>query len=146
MYDDVLVPTDGSEGSAVAVERAIDLADRYDADLHALYVVEPTPISGEAAAGALAALDEVGQEAVDQVRERAERADVPVQASVGRGIPHEVILDYVDEHDVDLVVMGTHGRTGLDRYVIGSVTEKIVRLADVPVLTVPLPEADEEAS
>jgi len=48
-----------------------------------------------------------------------------------------VILTYVEEHDIDLVVVGTHGRTGFDRYVLGSVTEHLVRTSPIPVLTVP---------
>jgi len=52
------------------------------------------------------------------------------------GEPYESVLDYADEHDIDIIVMGTHGRTGLDHHLLGSVTEKVVRTSDVPVLTV----------
>lgn len=70
------------------------------------------------------------------VAEKGDERDIPVETDVRRGNPHREILDYADEHAVDLVVMGTHGRTGLDRYLLGSVTEKVVRLSNVPVLTV----------
>uniref|UniRef100_UPI00387E9FE4 universal stress protein n=1 Tax=Haloarcula regularis TaxID=3033392 RepID=UPI00387E9FE4 len=59
-------------------------------------------------------------------------------------MPYQAIQAYVEDNDVDLVVMGTHGRTGLERYLLGSVTEKLVRTAPVPVLTVRAPEEAEE--
>jgi len=79
---------------------------------------------------------EHGRHLVDAVADRID--DVPVETAILSGTPYKRIRDYADEHDVDLVVMGTHGRTGVDRYLLGSVTEKIVRTADVPVLTVRL--------
>jgi nucleotide-binding universal stress UspA family protein len=82
------------------------------------------------------------------VIQQAEAAGVnTIEGVVAQGAPHQAILDYVDEHDIDLVVMGTHGRTGLDRYLLGSVTEKVVRLSDAPVLTVRMPaESADESS
>jgi len=63
-------------------------------------------------------------------------ADLPVETATEQGIPRDVILDYADGADVDMIVMATHGRTGLEHYLIGSVTEKIVRRSPVPVVTV----------
>ena len=141
MYDSILVPTDASEGSELASEAAIELATRFDATLHALYVVETGDVSYDAPAADI--YDEVqarGLQALDDVAKRAEAAGVgTVETVLGEGHPHRAILDYVDEYDVDLVVVGTHGRTGPERYLLGSVTEKVVRLSDVPVLTVPRP-------
>jgi nucleotide-binding universal stress UspA family protein len=148
MYDRILVPTDGSDGTRGAVEHAIDLANTYDAALHAIYVVDTNVGIDASAAGALDALKQAGEDAIDEVAQRAEAAGVDtIEGVVAQGTPHQAILDYVDEYDVDLVVMGTHGRTGLDRYLLGSVTEKIVRLSDAPVLTVHMPaESSEESS
>jgi nucleotide-binding universal stress UspA family protein len=148
MYERVLIPTDGSVGTRGAVERAVDLASSCDAELHALYVVD-APVGADAtAAETLDALEQAGREAIDEVIRHAEAAEVKtIEGVVARGVPHRAILDYVDEHDVDVVVMGTHGRTGLDRYLLGSVTEKVVRLSDAPVMTVPMPaDAWEDAS
>lgn len=142
MYDAVLLPTDGSEGTRGAVEHAIGHAEQYGATLHVLYVVDArVGVARESTpADILEALDEQGQRAIDDVITQAEAADVgTIEGVIARGDPHRAILDYVDQEGIDLVVMGTHGRTGLDHYVLGSVTEKVVRLADVPVLTVPLP-------
>jgi nucleotide-binding universal stress UspA family protein len=65
-----------------------------------------------------------------------EFGDVDTVPSTIVGKPHRVILEYADEHDIDLIVMGTHGRSGLDRYLLGSVAEKVVRMSDVPVVTI----------
>jgi nucleotide-binding universal stress UspA family protein len=145
MFERILLPTDGSPGSAVAIEKATALATAFDAELHAVYVVDTSIPVDVAVPDVFGTLESYGESALDEVVTAADEAGVEsVSCSVGRGPPHRVLLDYVDEHDVDLVVMGTHGRTGLDRYLVGSVTEKVVRLADVPVLTVPLPEAGDE--
>ncbi len=62
------------------------------------------------------------------------------------GKPHQVILNYADEHDIDIIVMGTHGHSGLERYLLGSVAEKVVRMADVPVVTIRAGESPEPAT
>lgn len=139
MYDRILVPTDGSEGSMVAVDQAIELALTNDATLHTIYVIQANLGPDAGLAGAYQAFEEAGEAAIDAVIERAEAAGIgSVQGSIAHGTPHREIIDYVGDRDIDIVVMGTHGRTGLDRYLLGSVTEKVVRLAEVPVLTVPL--------
>ncbi|MFC7136201.1 universal stress protein [Halobaculum litoreum] len=136
MYDRILVPTDGSDAVDPAVDRALDLAATYDATLHALAVVEPIYTVNEGLGSIFDTLESDARAAVAAVAERGEAADVTVVTATRTGVPHGEILDYADEEGVDLIVMGTHGRTGLDRYLLGSVTEKVVRLSEVPVLTV----------
>ena len=81
--------------------------------------------------------ESVGQRAVDSVIERAETANIEtVDGTVANGPVPQVILNYTREHDIDLIVTETHGHTGLRHYLLGSVTEKVVRLAEVPVLTI----------
>ncbi|MDX1748112.1 MAG: universal stress protein, partial [Halobacteriales archaeon] len=113
-------------------------ATEFDAELHVLYVVDTSAVAPEAgAAGIIEAFEAAGQRAIDEVTDRAASAGVNhVEGMVGRGVPHRAILEYAKTNGVDLIVMGTHGRTGLDRYLLGSVTEKVVRLAESPVLTV----------
>lgn len=144
-FETVLVPTDGSDVANAAANYAIDLADGTDAALHVVHVVDIAVTSplGESAA-VLTELEETGKEAVDDVLDRADDAELrSVQASVLSGSPARSILDYIADHDIDLVVMGTHGRSGLERYLLGSVTETVARLADVPVLSVPVRSDDE---
>jgi nucleotide-binding universal stress UspA family protein len=145
MYDDVLIPTDGTDAVQPAVDHALDLAETYGAALHALYVVDQGAYVGVDVRSdmIIETLETEGEEAVEAVEERAEAAGVPVTTAIVRGDPYREILDYADEQGVDLVVMGTHGRRGLDRYLLGSVTEKVVRSADLPVLTVRAPATDE---
>ncbi len=138
MYDDILVPTDGSESAMEAADNAIELANAFDATIHALYVVDIGAMWPDAYEGnVLHDLESRGKKAVERVRERAEDAGVDVTDEVVTGgSPHRVILDYVDENGIDCIVMGTHGRRGLEHYLLGSVTERVVRLAKVPVMTV----------
>lgn len=140
-FEKVLVPTDGSEPANVAADHGIGIAEATDAALHVVYVVNLASASGEfGSAEVLKALEDAGQQAVDDVVDRAQDAGVrSVEASVLSGTPARAVLDYIEEHDIDVVAMGTHGRTGLERFLLGSVTEKVVRVADVPVLTVSPP-------
>lgn len=143
MYDRILFPTDGSEGAMAALSHALDHAKTYDATLHVLYVVEETyPIVEAGPADVLNALRGEGERVLDEVRAKARDAGVEsIQATLVGGSPYRQILKYADEHDIELIVLGTHGRRGIDRYLLGSVAEKIVRAADCPVLTV---RADEQ--
>lgn len=140
-YNSVLIPTDGSFGAEAAIDNAIDIAASYGATVHALHVVDLRLLTGDPTGGfptdeILNAAKRRGRKAVGKVAQKAEAAEVDYKESVIQGYPYRDIRTYVTEHDVDLVVMGTHGRTGLDYFLLGSVTEKIIRSVDVPVLTV----------
>ncbi|MFA9426188.1 universal stress protein [Natronorubrum sp. A-ect3] len=145
MYDRILVPTDGSDPATAAIEEAIELATQNDAELHALYVVEPIPLGGFSAGAEPASAEwgdvvekqrDEGNAATAEIAELAREHDLEVVEAIEHGKPNVQILEYADEHDIDAIVMGTHGRSGADRLVLGSVTEKVVRKSDVPVLTV----------
>jgi nucleotide-binding universal stress UspA family protein len=145
MYDDVLLPVAmGDVEGNPAVERAISLATQYDATLHLVSVVDPTvydPMTPEVGE-VHEALEDGAQETVDDVAERARSRGVDVEQHIGHGSPHTGITRYAEgEPDgtnrVDVIVMATHGREGLDHALLGSVTEKVVRTSSVPVLTVP---------
>jgi nucleotide-binding universal stress UspA family protein len=140
MYERILVPTDGSAGVERAVEHAVDLAATHGARIHGLYVINAATFGGlpmeTSWEGISGVLREEGEEAVERVREMAERRDVPVDTRIVEGVPSRTIVTYADRNDCDLIVMGTHGRGGIDRLLMGSVTERVVRTADQPVLTV----------
>ncbi|WP_254545115.1 universal stress protein [Halomarina pelagica] len=143
MYDRILFPTDGSEGADEALDYALSLAELSDATVHVLYVADTNRDSLAVLGGEVVdALEEEGERVVSEVVETAEARGVGVVGEVVQGEPHPSILDYAEREGVDLIVMATHGRRGLDRYLLGSVTEKIVRTASVPVLTVRMDEAD----
>ena len=145
MYRNVLVPTDGSAGAERAATHAEELATTCGATLHVVSIVDTGAVPPDVRADAI--LEESERRcrtAVETIAERAETAGVTdVRRSVLRGHPVQQLLTYVDDNDVDLVVMGTHGRTGLRRVLVGSVTEAVLRRADVPVLAVPGGMADE---
>ncbi|MFP4589902.1 MAG: universal stress protein [Halobacteriales archaeon] len=142
MYEVILFPTDGSGPGDLALDHAVDLAEAYGARLEVVSVVD-TGVGTEAGVVDIyASLEDAADRAIADAVERARSAGLDdVRGTVLQGTPHRAILEFADERDVDMIVMGTHGRTGLDRYLLGSVTEKIVRLADVPVLTVRTTEA-----
>jgi nucleotide-binding universal stress UspA family protein len=146
MYDTILLPTDGSAGTEDAVDQAFALAESYDATIHALYVIDLKEVNAIEHTFDTTMYTEKfraeGESILEELSQRGADAGVDVVTVIREGIPHEVILEYSDEEAVDLVVMGTHGRTGLGRYLLGSVTEKVVRLSDVPVLTTRLTEAE----
>ncbi|ESP89825.1 universal stress protein [Candidatus Halobonum tyrrellensis] len=137
-FDSVLVPTDGSDCASAAADHAVDLATTTDAALHVVNVVDPGILGeGSDPATLLDALEKTGERAIERVIDRADESGVPtVEATVLNGAPYRAIVDYADERDVGCIVMGTHGRTGWDRYLLGSVTERVVRLTDVPVISV----------
>ncbi|MBP1922502.1 nucleotide-binding universal stress UspA family protein [Halorubrum alkaliphilum] len=141
MYDEILVPTDGSPASDAAIEHAIDLAAQYGARLHALYVVDGAAYSTLEAGSEIVveALRSEGETATQRVADAAADAGIDTTTTVTTGTAYQSIRDYVAENGIDMIVMGTHGRKGLDRYLLGSVTERVVRTADVPVLTVRQP-------
>lgn len=140
MYDEILVPTDGSDGATAAAEHALELARTYDARLHVLFVLDTrmSPVStGMDESEIEAMLADTDERPTDPLLDLAEEAGVPAVGEIRPGIPHEVIAEYVAEAGIDIVVMGTHGRTGLEHALLGSVTERVLRTVDVPVLTTP---------
>lgn len=137
--DRILLPTDGSEGAAHAVDWGVGLAGALEAMAHTVFSVDTGRISStEAPTTIFSALEETGKDALEDVRERATADGVSVTGTVARGPPTRVVLEYVDNNGIDLVVMGTHGRSGVKQRLLGSVTENVVRNADVPVVCVPL--------
>jgi nucleotide-binding universal stress UspA family protein len=145
VYDEILLPTDGSDAAEAAVEHAVRLARTYDARVHVLYVVEPLPAAEYDATSVLDALRREGDRVTGETADRLERSELETVTAVRTGAAHRVILDYAAESGIDLIVMGTHGRRGLGRVLLGSVAEKVVRLADQPVMTVRY-EDDESAA
>jgi nucleotide-binding universal stress UspA family protein len=138
MYDEILVPTDGSEAATGATGHAIDLAATHGARVHALYVVDTSAYSTLeiGADGVIEALRREGEGAVERVADAAEAVGVDVAEHVVTGTPASTIREVAEDVDADLIVMATHGRRGVERYLLGSVTERVVRTADVPVLTI----------
>lgn len=138
-FENILVPTDGSTHAQGAVSHALDLAQTYDAVLHILYVVDRRAYAsrpGRTWDELKQVLEQNGESVLEDVQSQATADGVPVVTEIQHGVPHQAILEYCDQHAIDLVVMGTHGRTSLSRQLIGSVSERVLRSAEAPVLAI----------
>jgi nucleotide-binding universal stress UspA family protein len=138
MYREILVPTDGSDPARAAIDHAVTLAGLCDARVHGLFVTDSgtaDKIEGKYPQPA-DQLESVGEEAITELERVATSEGVETTVHIAGGTAHEEIVQYADENDIDVIVMGTRGRQGVDRYLLGSVTERVVRTADQAVLTV----------
>jgi nucleotide-binding universal stress UspA family protein len=141
MFDTIVVATDGSDSVRRAVDVAADVAARFDAEVHAVYVVDSGEVEStpdKVREDLHSALGERGERALEQVTDAvAERgSDIDVTIEVREGRPAAEISAYADEVSADIVAMGTRGRHGENRFLIGSVAERVVRTCPIPVLTV----------
>ena len=140
----ILVPTDLSDHAAYALNYARELASTYQASLHLLNVLETSWASSVSfdfsamIAESLPEYQQAMQARLDAVGSEIEGIDV--SRAVETGSPHAAIVSYAKNNDIDLIVIATHGRTGLSHALIGSVAEKVVQMAPCPVLTIKHPE------
>jgi nucleotide-binding universal stress UspA family protein len=138
----ILAPTDFSELSQQGLRSALELAETFGGKLLLLHVVEPPPYPVEGIVPSnlgATLLDDLERQAstdLAQMLPEAQRSKVEVTRRVVVGIPYRKIVEVAEEEKSDLIVMTTHGRTGLSHLVMGSVAEKIVRTAPCPVLTI----------
>ncbi|HSD58837.1 MAG TPA: universal stress protein [Methanotrichaceae archaeon] len=147
MFEKILVATDGSECSNRAAEMGIGLAKLSGGKVTALYVAQrkSAPIGGltgdkldEVVTGMWRAVREEGDKATKQVEEMASKSGVSVEKRVVEGHPASEILGMAEETPMDIIVMGAIGKTGLTKFLLGSVAEKVVRNSKVPVIIVPM--------
>ncbi|SIS12417.1 universal stress protein [Natronorubrum thiooxidans] len=147
MFETILIPTDGSEHAEDAAETAIELATVHDATVHVVCVADTGPLGDLRLPGDAASAEDAmrgrAQEHVDAVVGRAEAAGLDVTGTVLEGPPEHELLEYADDVGVDLVVMATRGRGGVQRMALGSVTDHIVRFGDIPVFVA---NADDESA
>jgi nucleotide-binding universal stress UspA family protein len=142
MFEKILIATDGSEHSVRAAKKGIDLAKLSSGTVTAVYVVDPNRalsdvsfnIADDVLEGLKQSMMAEGDKATSSVEESAKAAGVPVDKKVVEGNPAEEILKISE--GMDVVVMGSVGRTGLSKFLLGSVAEKVVRNSKVPVMVV----------
>ena len=133
MYDRILVATDGSEGANAAVRQAIELAEAVDATVDVLFVVDATVTDRSH----VELLEDRGETITNDWVVEATKRGVAATAAVRTGLIHEEIVEHATDNAVDLVVVGTSGRGGIERRLLGSVADRVVRTSPVPVMTVP---------
>lgn len=146
MFESILIPTDGSQEMEPVVEKGVELAALCEATLHTIHVVDERAyltVPDDARDQVRYALEEDANMAVRTASELATDANLEVVENVRWGDPSAEILAYAVEHDIDLIVMGTHGRTGYERYLLGSVAEKVMRVSPMPVLTIAVGDTEE---
>jgi len=142
----ILFPTDFSDGALNALPYALDMAKSYGAKLYLLHVIYDIATSSGLHIPHIS-VDEMYKELDASARKELEKFGLEqrrvlkdVEHAVIRGVPYEEILKFAQEKNIDLIVIGTHGRKGLDRVLFGSTAERVVRNASCPVLTVREPK------
>jgi nucleotide-binding universal stress UspA family protein len=142
----ILVPTDFSKHSDNALTYAAAFAEKFHAELYLLHVVQDLSVFVPEAAIAVPSMPPVEQltaavrETLERVIEKNKLRRFTVHAEVREGSPFYEIIRFAKEQEIDLIILGTHGRSGLAHVLLGSVAEKVVRKAPCPVLTVRHPE------
>ena len=139
-----MVATDGSELVKKAVDTAVEISKLGEKKLYAVHVIPvedyyismPLSIDAEWVKAMQEHLRIEGEKAITDVEDAGRAANVEVESVILRGIPAQEILGFAEKNDIDLIVMGTHGRTGIQRFMLGSVAEKVVRHAINSVLVV----------
>ena len=139
-YEKILIATDGSEYTKNAVDYGIDIAKNTGAKLFAIYVVDTAAFASIPMDAAWESMYELlkqeGDLAIKYVSERAEAEGLEVEGNLIEGHPADEIIRYSEKNSISVIVMGTLGKSGLDRFLLGSVAEKVVRNSKIPVLVV----------
>lgn len=141
MFEKILVATDGSEHGEKAAKIAIELAKLSGGTVTAIYVADTSRTSHLPDDMLLFSIRELllkeGNEALDFVENQAKEAGVNFERALVEGNPGEEIINYAKKNETDIIIMGSVGRTGMDKFLLGSVAEKVVRNSRIPVLTIP---------
>ncbi|VVB92477.1 Universal stress protein [uncultured archaeon] len=141
-YNKILIATDGSEQNKKAVTHAVELAKHFDAELHAVYVMDiksdfgPKSYISPDVSGLMAFLRHEGETAIQYVEDIAKNEGLDIKKWIVQGHPAEEIMKLAEEQSVDLIVMGTLGRSGIEKFLLGSVADKVIRSSKIPVLIV----------
>ncbi len=137
MHERILLPYDGSEGAGEMLHHASEVAHWFDATIQLLYVADTTRDSVTVVEGdTIDMLEQKGETVVSDAAQTLNTLGVTYDTDVVQGNPAATIVEYAKRYDQDLIMMPTHAREGLSRYLIGGVSEKVVRLSSIPVLTI----------
>lgn len=139
MHERILLATDGSDHATTAAAHAIDVAKKYDATLHALYVIETRTAYDNAIVDpdeVRANLRSIGEEALAEISDLSEEAGVELQTAIHEGVPGEEILAYVEDEEIDWVFIGERGHSDFKTVLLGSTAETVFHGTDIPVTVV----------
>lgn len=137
MFERVLFPTDGGDGADAIRNYVFDLVEAHDAELHVLHVADTTRDSTTIIEGrVIDTLERKGRQIVDSVASEAGDRGIDVVTQVLQGRIAETIATYAVDFEIDCIAMATHGRTGLSRVILGSVTARVIERSSAPVLAI----------
>jgi nucleotide-binding universal stress UspA family protein len=140
LYEKILIATDGSEYTKNAVDYGIDLAKNTGAKLFTIYVIDTAAFASIPMDAAWESMYELlkqeGDVAIKYVTDKAKAEGLEVEGNLIEGHPADEIIKYSENNSISLIIMGTLGKSGLDRFLLGSVAEKVVRNSKIPVLVV----------
>ena len=140
LYRNIVIATDGSENSQRAISCGVEIAKLSGATVHALYVVDTPSIISETWTAGKEMVHELiireGKKVLSKVKKIIEDSGVEVKEVLLEGYPSEEIINFAENNNMDLIVMGTLGKTGLERFLVGSVAENVVRNSKVPVMVI----------
>ncbi len=145
----ILAPTDFSEHSLYALGYARTFADKWNAELHLLNVIEPAVFPTEAGLTPMGVMNldnelaSASESNMEELAKREELQGIQIIKSIAHGRASSAIIEYAGENNIDLVIVSTHGRTGLEHLIFGSTTERVVRECPCPVLTVRTPPRED---
>lgn len=135
----ILIATDGSKAAKNAVDFGIKFAHKYGAKIYAVYVISVTADKvnlGNWSSEVLQTFDKVAQRETSYVVEKAKSSGLNAEPVILKGSTAEKILDFANKNDIDMIILGSLGKSGIEHFTLGSVSEKIVRHAKVSVLVV----------
>lgn len=145
-FTKILIPTDGSENTLPAITTGLTLAKQMDAEVTALYVVDQTAFVNFSMDSTIVSifslLEKEGKAAVKYIETEGEKLGVKVTSKILEGSPSKKIIEEAKEDD--LIVMGTLGRSGISKLLLGSVAERVIRYSPCPVLIVRSPQEKED--
>lgn len=140
LYKKILIPTDNSDVSIEAARHGLEIARLMNSKVYVIYVVDIMPFIGLPTEGfwetMREVLEEEGREAFKKIEKMAKEIGVDITTEILEGSPAREIVEYAERRGIDLIVMGTSGKSGIDRLLLGSVAEKVSRKAQCPVLLV----------
>ncbi len=142
LYRQILIATDGSEYTKKAVDYGIELANDTGAKLYAIYVIDTRSYDSIPPSApiqyAYSLLRKEGDTAIKYVADRAEASGLEIEGIITEGHPADEIIKYAENNSIDLIVMGTLGKSGLDKFLLGSVADKVIRNSKIPIIVVPV--------
>lgn len=143
-FKKILIPTDGSEANTEAVKKGLSLARLLGAKAKVLFVVDTSSFidlpPDEMVTNVTNYMKNKGEKVLDDIEELADEYGVNIERSVKKGHPAEIIVQ--DSNESDIIVIGTHGRSGISRLLLGSTAEKVIRHSECPVMVIKIKEEE----